>query len=115
MIDCNQWSDCGVTSGGCCAAGHYGGQPSLGVCGQCLHKNMVGQVVPLMHKGIAHYAAGAVKAVQAMTYPESDVSKARLVVCSMCDQWTGRSCKQCGCFTALKVRLPEEKCPLGKW
>ena len=31
MIQCSQWSDCGIPSGGCCAAGHYE-RPSFGVC-----------------------------------------------------------------------------------
>jgi hypothetical protein len=62
-----------------------------------------------------HYAKGAVKAVKAMTYPETEQSKARLEVCGGCDQWNGKSCKMCGCYTALKVKIPEEKCPLGKW
>jgi len=60
-------------------------------------------------------AKGAVKAVKAMTYPETEQSKARLEVCSGCEKWDGKSCKMCGCYTALKVKIPEEKCPLGKW
>ena len=66
-------------------------------------------------RGIMWAAKGAVKAVKAMTYPETEQSKARLEVCGGCDQWTGKSCKMCGCYTALKVKIPEEKCPLGKW
>ena len=66
-------------------------------------------------EGIKHYAEGAVKAVKAMTLPETDESKARLAVCHGCDKWTGTSCKVCGCFVNLKVKIPEEKCPEGKW
>jgi hypothetical protein len=62
-----------------------------------------------------HYAKGAVKAAKALTKPETPESQARLGVCKGCDQWTGKSCKICGCFVSLKVRIPEEKCPLGKW
>lgn len=68
-----------------------------------------------INKGIMHYAQGAVKAVQAMTLPETEESKARLAVCHGCDKWTGTSCKVCGCFVKLKVKIPEEKCPEGKW
>jgi hypothetical protein len=50
-----------------------------------------------------------------MTYPETEQSKARLEVCGGCEKWDGKSCKMCGCYTALKVKIPEEKCPLGKW
>ena len=66
-------------------------------------------------KGIKHYAEGAVKAVKAVTLPETEESKARLAVCHGCDKWTGTSCKVCGCFVNLKVKIPEEKCPEGKW
>ena len=64
---------------------------------------------------VKHYAEGAVKAVKAMTLPETEESKARLAVCHGCDKWTGTSCKVCGCFVNLKVKIPEEKCPEGKW
>jgi len=60
-------------------------------------------------------ATGAVKAAKAMTKPETEESKARLEVCKTCPEWTGKSCKVCGCFVNLKVRIPEEKCPIGKW
>jgi hypothetical protein len=32
MPTCEHWRDCGITGGGCCAAGHYGGKPSHGIC-----------------------------------------------------------------------------------
>ena len=64
---------------------------------------------------VKHYAEGAIKAVKAMTLPETEESKARLVVCVNCDKWTGTSCKVCGCYVNLKVKIPEEKCPEGKW
>ena len=64
---------------------------------------------------IQHYAEGAVKAIKAMTLPETEESKARLAVCHGCDKWTGTSCKVCGCFVNLKVKIPEEKCPESKW
>jgi len=60
-------------------------------------------------------ASGAIKAAKAMTKPETEESKARLEVCKTCPEWTGKSCKVCGCFVNLKVRIPEEKCPKGKW
>lgn len=60
-------------------------------------------------------AGGAVKAVKAMALPETEESNARLATCQSCEQWTGKSCKLCGCFVKLKVRIPEEKCPAGKW
>lgn len=68
-----------------------------------------------VQKNIKHYALGAAKAVKALALPETDESKARLEICKTCDQWTGTRCKICGCFTQLKVKIPEEKCPLNKW
>jgi hypothetical protein len=58
---------------------------------------------------------GAAKATKAVFKPETEESKARLEVCKACPEWTGKSCKVCGCFVNLKVRIPEEKCPIGKW
>ena len=63
----------------------------------------------------AHFVTGAAKAIKAVTLPETPESQARLAVCEECEEWTGRTCKVCGCFTALKVRIPDEKCPKGKW
>ena len=66
-------------------------------------------------KTVKHFLKGATKAVKAMTLPETEQSKARLAVCRGCDKWTGKSCKVCGCYVNLKVKIPEEKCPEGKW
>lgn len=78
-------------------------------------KNLTEDSKSSIKEGIKHYAEGAVKAVKAMTLPETEQSKARLAVCKGCDKWTGTSCKVCGCFVNLKVKIPEEKCPEGKW
>jgi len=66
-------------------------------------------------KTVKHFLKGATKAVKAMTLPETEQSKMRLAVCMGCDKWTGTSCKVCGCFVKLKVKIPQEKCPEGKW
>lgn len=121
-----------MTGGGCCLAGHYGGKPSLGVCRQCPHITINGKqvfdIAQLQSNSAAqaaaqqtpahgpmHYIAGAAKAVVASVTPDSLMSERRLAICKGCDQWDGSRCKQCGCFTALKVRLPAEACPIGKW
>jgi len=70
---------------------------------------------PLIKKDLQHYTKGAMKALKGLVLEETEQSKARLAICGGCDQWTGTTCKQCGCFTKLKVKIPEEKCPLGKW
>jgi len=74
-----------------------------------------GKVPEAVQRDANWLATGAVKAVKALTLPETDESKARLAICESCDQWTGKSCKICGCFVKLKVKIPEEKCPAGKW
>jgi hypothetical protein len=58
---------------------------------------------------------GAKKVMQAMSLPQTPQSIERLGICQTCPEWTGTKCKICGCFTKLKVKIPEEKCPLGKW
>ncbi len=65
--------------------------------------------------GPMHYIAGAAKAVVASVTADSPMSERRLAICKGCDQWDGSRCRQCGCFTGLKVRLPAEACPIGKW
>lgn len=69
------------------------------------------QYVPTLSWAIS----GTVKAVKAMTYKSTEQSEKRLAICRSCPKWTGTSCKVCGCFVNLKVKIPEEKCPEGKW
>ena len=59
--------------------------------------------------------SGTHKVVKAMQLPETEQSKSRLATCEACPQFTGSGCRICGCFVRLKVKIPEEKCPLGKW
>lgn len=72
-------------------------------------------VAETRNRGMGWAVQGAKKAAKALTMPKTEESEKRLEVCKGCDQWTGKSCKVCGCFVSLKVRIPEEKCPLGKW
>jgi tetratricopeptide (TPR) repeat protein len=39
----------------------------------------------------------------------------RLRTCAACPYHTGQRCRLCGCFTALKAKLPHERCPLDRW
>jgi tetratricopeptide (TPR) repeat protein len=45
----------------------------------------------------------------------ADTRQERLAVCVGCEHHTGVRCRVCGCFTNVKVWLPHEDCPLGKW
>ena len=56
-----------------------------------------------------------------MEVASESIIKERLETCKGCELWdsealngTGR-CKQCGCSTWAKLRLPTEKCPIDKW
>lgn len=83
--------------------------------GAMMQEQVKKQNVSKKRRSVSWAASGAVKAAKALTMPETPESQARLEVCKGCDQWTGKSCKVCGCFVSLKVKIPEEKCPLGKW
>lgn len=97
-----------MPSGGCCAAGHFGGNPSLGVCASCPHSTDA-------KPGIVDYIKSVPSVIVASVTADSTMSDRRLAICKGCDQWHKDRCKKCGCFTGLKVRLPAERCPIGKW
>jgi len=66
--------------------------------------------------GLMNMIRAAPKVLSAMTKPaDSPMALKRLEVCKGCEHWTGSKCRKCGCFTSLKVRLPSEACPIGKW
>jgi hypothetical protein len=64
---------------------------------------------------ISWAVGGAVKALKSLAYKPTEQSEQRLAICHSCPEWNGKSCKVCGCYVKLKVRVPEEKCPHGKW
>ena len=41
----------------------------------------------------------------------------RMKICRECPDWDAkfRRCKACGCFLQAKVRVPQSRCPRGKW
>ena len=41
----------------------------------------------------------------------------RMAVCQKCPRLfkLTHTCKECGCFMALKTKLKDATCPLGKW
>jgi hypothetical protein len=54
----------------------------------------------------------------AVVHPET--LEARRTICQACEHWKAEAfggrgrCLKCGCSGA-KLRLPHEKCPVGKW
>lgn len=40
----------------------------------------------------------------------------RLEICKKCDLFTKRNtCEACGCYMIGKVKIPQARCPIGKW
>jgi len=145
MISCDHWSQCGINGGGCCAAGHYGGQPSLGVCAQCPHRQVNGALIaPLSKLELSRIAAIAETKSKALAYaaielthatqgPASEAdAAARLAICMACEhravEYKGMKdeggvgwCTKCGCgnnpraLLTVKVTLAGVECPLAKW
>ncbi len=50
-------------------------------------------------------------------YVDSSISSARYDICKRCPELFDltKQCKKCGCFMALKTKLAEATCPIGKW
>ena len=50
-------------------------------------------------------------------YTSKEHRAARLNVCRDCSSLfkPTRTCRECGCFMALKTWLKDASCPLGKW
>jgi hypothetical protein len=108
-VTCKHWRDCGIPGGGCCAEGHNGGKPSLGVCGVCEHHTEP-------RPGLVDYIRAVPHVVQAVLADgNSPMALARLEICRGCSNWESGTCRLCGCLTGLKVRLKSQACPMGKW
>lgn len=48
---------------------------------------------------------------------EEDVILQRKSICESCEFWLKdkQRCTKCGCYTALKIKLSSESCPIKKW
>ena len=48
---------------------------------------------------------------------EQKESIEKMKICVQCDEFLKltKQCKKCGCFMPIKVLLPKQKCPMGKW
>ena len=134
MISCDHWSECGIGSGGCCAAGHFGGSPSLGVCRQCPHRQVNGAVIDAEKSKLEmakEYARAELTHATQGPASEADAA-ARLAICMECEHratdYKGQTdpvgwCQRCGCGSnpravlTIKVTLAGASCPLTppKW
>jgi hypothetical protein len=50
-----------------------------------------------------------------MERSEKDLVEERMAICQTCPFFTGKRCRKCGCFMALKTTLRQASCPIGKW
>jgi len=39
----------------------------------------------------------------------------RMKICNTCPHYNAPRCKLCGCFMIAKTKIPQAKCPAGKW
>lgn len=39
----------------------------------------------------------------------------RMQICNTCPDYAPPRCKLCGCFMTAKTKIPQAKCPAGKW
>jgi hypothetical protein len=48
---------------------------------------------------------------------DESIAEKRLDICKACPELIKLTtqCKKCGCFMALKTKLQEAACPIGKW
>lgn len=48
---------------------------------------------------------------------DESVSNERFAICKACPELIKltKQCKKCGCFMAVKSKIENAKCPLGKW
>ena len=48
--------------------------------------------------------------------PPSQLAQERLTICHKCEHYNPWGiCNKCGCILAIKARIPQMKCPVGKW
>lgn len=50
-------------------------------------------------------------------YVDEELSNTRYSICQSCPELIKltKQCKKCGCFMAIKTKLQEAQCPIGKW
>jgi len=50
-------------------------------------------------------------------FVSEEISSSRYNICKQCPELINltKQCKQCGCFMAVKSKLSNASCPLGKW
>lgn len=67
------------------------------------------QMASTFTQSMAKFAAGGFQTTR------DDMQKARLETCQTCAHRQHNRCVLCGCIISLKVKMPHEHCPIGKW
>ena len=135
-INCEHWSDCGISGGGCCGIKKFGAKPSRGVCLTICKLNaeqeytfpktkVAGDDEAKSNcsscskvKGLKRLLQGSASLLKAElgidAADEATMAK-RKATCLACNSYDFGVCNDCGCFCAAKVKLKSEACPQGKW
>ena len=52
-----------------------------------------------------------------MNEEEKKTAVEKMKLCIQCPHFfkPTKTCKKCGCFMPIKVRVPSQKCPVDKW
>lgn len=58
---------------------------------------------------------GMVNRVQQAAANWKQNSDFRMKICNTCPHYDAPRCKLCGCFMIAKTKIPQAKCPAGKW
>lgn len=126
MINCQHWSNCGVTGGGCCAKNLFGSRPSLGTCRHACkerepipdYKEPINPPSQTNHpeNRIIHGITGIAKAITGTGGASEQVVAERQAICESCPKaiiaaGVLRRCSLCGCSTWAKIRNANEQCP----
>jgi hypothetical protein len=69
----------------------------------------LGQRAVSFGNSMAKFAAGGFQTTAA------SLQEQRLAICGGCPQYQSTMCLACGCVVPLKVKMPHETCPLGRW
>lgn len=59
--------------------------------------------------------SGMVNRVQQAAANWKQNSDFRMKICNTCPHYDAPRCKLCGCFMIAKTKIPQAKCPAGKW
>lgn len=82
-----------------------------------IEKNKNMPSISQMGKNLIQTASDVVKGVVAgePVTEDSEVAKARLVICEQCEFYINSRCTKCGCYMAVKTHVKAASCPVGKW